>query len=782
MTNDLITHLNPSQQRAATHVNGPLLVVAGAGSGKTRTLTYRIANLILQEGIYPEEILAVTFTNKAAKEMKDRIERLFIERYLRQAQQPVDTDRSFENLSPAEQTEIRSIVYKQYTKKLWIGTFHSLCARILRFDIEKYKTEDGRGWQKNFTIFDESDVQTLVKEIVTKDLQLDEKKFDPKSMRYAISGAKNRCWTPAEYLKNESGYKVQTIFRVYQTYQQKMLANNALDFDDLIFVPVQLLRQDQKVLNYWHDRFKHILVDEYQDTNRTQYELIRLLVTNNQNEVDWSNRSVFAVGDADQSIYSFRLADFRILMEFQDTFGDGLPDEHTKTMVKLEENYRSVSNILEIANELIANNTQRIPKILKPTKNEGDVIRFFHASDEGEEANYVIDRIRSYIKQGGKPGDCAILYRTNAQSRTFEDVLVRHNINYRVVGGMRFYDRKEIKDILAYLRVLINPNDRVSLLRIINVPRRGIGKETINRLTETALELDIPLFELLQQQETVRMIANRSARSVQSFIEQMIKWMERLQETRAIDLIRSVIEESGYQKELQEEGTNEALDRLDNLQELVNAAAQYASENEDESLEGFLANAALSSTDEGTGNNEQRVTLMTLHGAKGLEFPIVFLVGLEQGLFPSYRSLDNPADLEEERRLMYVGITRAQEKLYLTSAQERRLYGSSQYALKSQFLEELPQNLVLEEGKPQRQSKTAAKVIPFKPREDKTEKKDKTTDRAKPKWQVGDQVHHPVKGIGTIEKIIGNEKSFSLVVRFDDQTKQIISPSSLNRN
>jgi DNA helicase-2/ATP-dependent DNA helicase PcrA len=769
MTNSLLSDLNPSQKKAASHTNGPLLVVAGAGSGKTRTLTFRIANLILHQNVDAEEILAVTFTNKAAREMKDRIDRLFIQQQLLEGGVP---NHSLESLSPAEQTEIKSIVYKKYTKKLWIGTFHSLCARILRFDIEKYQNEDGKGWLRNFTIFDESDVHSLIKEIVVKDLQLDEKKFDPKGMRYAISGAKNRCWSPADYLKNEGGYKAQTVFKVYQTYQQRMLANNALDFDDLIFVPVQLFRQQPKVLSYWHDRFKHILVDEYQDTNRTQYELIRLLVTNNQDQVDWSNRSVFVVGDADQSIYSFRLADFKILMEFQDAFGDGLPDDQTQTMVKLEENYRSVSNILEVANELISNNTQRIEKILKATIKEGDVIRYFNAPDEGAEANYVIDRIKEQIKKGKKAGDCAILYRTNAQSRTFEEVLVRNNINYRVVGGMRFYDRKEIKDILAYLRVLVNPNDRVSLLRIINVPRRGIGKETINRLVETATELDVPLFELLQRQETVRMIASRAARSVQSFIDQMTGWMSQMNEKKATDLIRQIIEESGYQTELQQSGTNEDLDRLDNLQELVNAAAQYGMENEDDSLEGFLANAALSSADEGTGDNEEKVTLMTLHGAKGLEFPVVFLVGLEQGLFPSYRSLDNPADLEEERRLMYVGITRAKEKLFLTSAQERRLYGNSQYAVKSQFLDELPQALILEEGKPR--VKQSTKVIPLRP-------KLTTTPNSQTNWQIGDKVSHKEMGIGTIEKIIGSSKSFSLVVKFNDRVKQILAPSSVEK-
>ncbi len=752
-----LQRLNPSQQRAVLHRDGALLVVAGAGSGKTRTLTYRLANLLLTAGVDPEEILAVTFTNKAAKEMKTRLENLLMETQLPPGQTLAD-------LSPPEETATRSIVYRKYTKHLWIGTFHSLCARLLRFDIEKYQTEDGRKWSRHFVIYDESDVQSLVKEIVTKDLNLDDKRFDPRSIRYAISGAKNRGWTPQDYRQQERGYRGETIYQVYRLYQERLLQNNALDFDDLIFLPVQLFRQQEQVLHYWHNRFRHILVDEYQDTNRTQYELIRLLVTNNKGTtIDWTNRSVFAVGDADQSIYSFRLADFRILLEFQDTFGDGLPDSETKTMIKLEENYRSVANILHAANALIQNNTQRIDKVLRPTRGEGDAIRYYNAFDEVEEARYVVDRIKAHIRGGGKPGDCAILYRTNAQSRVFEEVLMRQNINYRVVGGMRFYDRKEIKDILAYLRLIVNPQDNVSLLRIINVPKRGIGKETVNKLMDKAVELELSLFEFLQQEEVVKLIASRAYRSIQSFVHQILRW-QRLQETvKASELIRTVIVESGYQNELQEEGTEEAIDRLNNLQELINAAVQYAQENEDESLPGFLATASLSAAEESTGESETKVNLMTLHGAKGLEFPVVFLVGLEQGLFPSYRALDNPADLEEERRLMYVGITRAQEKLYLTSAQERRLYGNSQCAEVSQFLAELPAELILEEGKQKRS--TTAKVIPLRPTN----------------WQIGDRVKHPHLGLGTVERIIGSGKTISLLVKFPPNTRQILLPHSVQK-
>ena len=451
---DFLAHLNPSQRRAVEHVYGPLLVVAGAGSGKTRALTFRIAHLIREHRVEPRHLLAVTFTNKAAKEMRERIERLFAQQVAE-----VEYGQPFSTLSDGEQGQIRSRVYRTYIKDLWVGTFHALCARMLRFDIEKYEDEQGRKWTKQFSIFDESDAQALIKDIVVNKLNLDKNKFDPKSIRYAISNAKNRGLNPNQ-VAAEQGYKGRVIAQVYEEYIAQLSTNNALDFDDLILIPVYLFRQNPDILDYWHNRFQHILVDEYQDTNRTQYDLIRLLVTNGSNPrsfQNWDNRSVFVVGDVDQSIYSFRAADFTILMEFQQDFGDRLPDEETRTMVKLEENYRSTANILQVANALINHNTQRIDKILRPTRGQGEGIVCYQAEDEMEEAEYVVNYIRGLVHDHPELSwkDFAILYRTNAQSRSFEEVLVQWNIPYTIVGGLRFYDRKEVKDILAKIRLIL---------------------------------------------------------------------------------------------------------------------------------------------------------------------------------------------------------------------------------------------------------------------------------------------------------------------------------------
>ena len=432
---DFLSHLNPSQRQAVEHFCGPLLVVAGAGSGKTRALTYRISNLVLTHRIHPENILAVTFTNKAAREMKERIEKLFAERLAQEEQ-----GKALDLLAPYEQTKLRSRVYKTITKPLWIGTFHSLCARLLRMEIHKFQDEQGRRWQQNFSIFDESDAQSLVKDIVINQLNLDDRKFPPRSVRYAISNAKNKGWSPPDLEANQPDFKGRVIAAVYSAYQTALAANNALDFDDLIRVPVLLFQQNEQTLAYWHQQFHHILVDEYQDTNRTQYDLLRLLATNGaeaKNFDNWQHRSVFVVGDADQSIYSFRAADFKILMGFQQDFGDGLPDDCTRTMVKLEENYRSTENILQVANQLIEHNTERIDKILKPTRGAGEPIHCHRADDETEEADFVVQNIRTLEQQHPEVqwGDFAILYRTNAQSRAFEEVLVRWGVPYTVVGG-----------------------------------------------------------------------------------------------------------------------------------------------------------------------------------------------------------------------------------------------------------------------------------------------------------------------------------------------------------
>ncbi|MEB3884133.1 DNA helicase PcrA [Lyngbya sp. CCY1209] len=773
-TVDFLTTLNPSQRQAVEHFCGPMLVVAGAGSGKTRALTYRVANLIHTHRVNPENILAVTFTNKAAREIKERVESIFAQQ---QAQKQYGKPLSA--LEPAEQTQLRSHVYRTLTKHLWMGTFHSLCARILRYDINKYQDEKGRQWQQNFSIFDESDAQAQVKQIVTKQLNLDDKKFDPRKIRYKISNAKNLGLSPQEYSRENPDYSGRVISEVYGLYQDALAANNALDFDDLIRVPVALFRQNEQVLAYWHQKFRHILVDEYQDTNRTQYDLIRLLATNGEEPrsfENWKNRSIFVVGDVDQSIYSFRMADYTILLEFQDDFGDGLSDDDTRTLIKLEENYRSRENILEVANHLIQNNTARIEKVLRPTRSGGTPIYCYQADEEIAEAQFVVDQIKMLIDQNPElgPGSFAILYRTNAQSRPFEDVLLRNNILYNVVGGLKFYDRKEIKDALSYLRVLANPADSVSLQRIINVPRRGIGRTTLDGLNNAAQQLGVPLWEIVGDEDSVNTVAGRSAKSVNRFAQIIQSWRDRVETTSALDILEGILADCGYFDDLKNQGTDEADNRLDNLRELCNAVSQYQEEYEDSSLQGFLASASLSSDLDNLEEGQQAVSLMTLHSAKGLEFPIVFLVGLEQGLFPNFRSIDDPLSLEEERRLCYVGITRAQEQLFITHALERRLWGYREPCVPSMFLKELPENLI--EG-----------YRPFvrpiqKPATKKTGKKKK---RAKPTpatnpetWKVGDRVFHTTFGVGKITHIFGgNGGKQSLAIKFHGSSPKILDPS-----
>ncbi|MBE9206622.1 DNA helicase PcrA [Nostoc sp. LEGE 06077] len=762
-TIDFLSHLNPSQRQAVEHYCGPLLVVAGAGSGKTRALTYRIANLILKHRVNPENILAVTFTNKAAREMKERIQKLFAEQLA-----TTQYGKRFELLEEYEQTKLRSQVYRTYIKELWCGTFHSLFSRILRFDIEKYQDEKGRKWNRNFSIFDESDAQSLVKEIVTKQLNLDDKKFEPRSVRYAISNAKNQGLSPQDFEKDQPNYRGRVIAQVYNSYQDKLAQNNALDFDDLILVPTKLFQQNEQVLGYWHRKFCHILVDEYQDTNRTQYDLIRLLVTNGEDrksEWNWQNRSVFVVGDADQSIYSFRMADFTILLEFQNDFGDGLPDEDTRTMVKLEENYRSCENILQAANELIENNTQRIDKVLKPTRGSGEQIHCHKADDELAEAHFVIRQIQTLEHQHPELnwGSFAILYRTNAQSRPFEELLVRNQIPYTVVGGMKFYDRKEIKDVIAYLRAIANPSDTVSLLRVINTPRRGIGKATIDNLINASQQLGVSLWEILSDETSVNTLAGRSAKAVNNFGQMIGRYQEQVATVPVSEIVMGLLEDSGYVKDLHSQGTDEAEDRIQNVQELYNAVLQFQEENEEVSLTAFLQSTALSSDLDNLKEGQTAVSLMTLHASKGLEFPVVFLVGLEQGLFPNYRSMNDPAALEEERRLCYVGITRAQERLHLSHARERRLYGSREPALRSQFLDELPPELLTSNNK-SRQTYT------------KTTATNHEQPQGAHNWQVGDQVLHKTFGIGEITHIFGEGNKISVAIKFASLGQKIIDP------
>ena len=724
--------------------------------------------------------------------MKDRLELLLAKRL-----SSLTHGKPWNALQVAEQREIRNRIHREISRELWIGTFHALFSRLLRFDIDKFKDPEGLTWTKQFSIYDETDAQSLIKEIVTQDLQLDPKRFEPKKVRWAISNAKNQCLLPDDLSNNQEGQRGKLVAETYRLYRKALAANNALDFDDLLLIPVQLLQQNEKIRTYWHSRFKHVLVDEYQDTNWTQYELIKQLVTNGKDPSsfqDWNNRSVFVVGDADQSIYSFRAADFRILMGFQEDFGKkSLDNTYDSTLVKLEENYRSTSTILEAANSLISNNKERIDKVLRATRGEGEPIRLTRCDDEIAEAEAVIHRLR--ILDASNPelnwGDMAILYRTNAQSRAIEDSLVRWSIPYIVVGGLRFYDRREIKDLLAYLRLLINPSDSVSLLRVLNVPKRGIGKTTVQRLSDAASQLKIPLWEVVNDPEAVRSLAGRSAKGLLIFSELINELQSHLLSSSPAELVQLVLEKSGYLSELIATGTDEAEERRRNLQELVNAALQYQEESEDANLEGFLSTAALSSDADNKDTASNRVTLMTLHSSKGLEFPVVCLVGMEQGLFPSYRSLDDPSSLEEERRLCYVGLTRAKEKLFLFHASERRMWGGMREpAIASIFLSEIPEELVkgdipLSGGATLRREKNLDRLTRIDRQSNKksfpSEAENavrKTYSGPSPgkRWSVNDRVEHSSFGEGIITHVFGSGEKISLAIKFSGMGPKILDP------
>ncbi len=788
--NFLFNSLNNEQLQAVKHVFGPLLVVAGAGSGKTKALTHRIANLIENNAIDPYNILAVTFTNKAAKEMKARLEVLLAkELAFNQFGQPWST------LKEIDQNQLRNNVYQDRLKDLWIGTFHSLFSRLLRYDIEKYNDPEGLKWTRQFSIYDETDSQTLVKEIVSQDMNLDPKRFDPKKIKRAISNAKNQCFTSNELEEKADDHFEKIVAEAYKRYRISLSKNNALDFDDLLLLPVFLLRQNDFVRDYWHKRFQHILVDEYQDTNRTQYELIKLITagkTEPQKFQNWEDRSIFVVGDADQSIYSFRAADFRILIGFQEDFKNGCNNEEKASLIKLEENYRSSSNILNAANSLIENNTERIDKVLRATKEKGELLKLLSCDDEISEAEAITSKLKSLNNSNQKPiwKNFAILYRTRAQSRVLEESLVRWQIPYTIFGGLRFYDRREIKDAIAYLKVLVNSADNVSLLRIINVPRRGIGKTTIQKLVDLSNKLNIPLWEVLNDKQSIEETIGRSSKGISKFTELMNDLLCYLENSGPAQLLQLILEKSGYLSDLLNSGTEESEDRRNNLQELINAATQYEEETENGDAEGFLSTAALTTDNDTKKNNPNSVTLMTLHNSKGLEFQNVFITGLEQGLFPSHRSVDTPSLLEEERRLCYVGITRAKERVFLSHARERRLWGGMREAtIPSIFLSEIPEDLI--DGELPQTGGASIRRDWHLDRLTRVDRNNSNQFINKPinavrklysgpskgkSWIVGDKLIHSKFGKGEIIHIFGSGEKISLAVKFGDKGSKILDP------
>ena len=783
--NYLFESLNTQQAEAVSHLDGPLLVIAGAGSGKTKALTHRIANLIQFHKINPKNILAVTFTNKAAKEMKERIE-IILAKALSRERYP---DQLWSNIGVAQQNLLREIIFKDKLKDLWIGTFHSLFSKLLRFDIEKYIDADGLTWKKSFSIYDEKDSLTLIKEIIKNEIKIDDIQLknlglNAKKIKYKISSAKNKCLTSKQIEEEAKDEEKKIIAEVYKRYKKSLSKNNALDFDDLILIPVLLLKQNEVVRDYWHKRFKHILIDEYQDTNQTQYELIKLITTNakGKNQIlEWKDRSIFVVGDADQSIYSFRAADFRILMNFQKDFNN--QGDFEVPMIKLEKNYRSTSNILNAANNLIRNNQTRIDKMLEPTRENGDPIKIITCEDEKEEAVTVINKIEMLSKSMDKPlwSHFAILYRTRAQSRLFDIELRKKGIPRKVIG-LSFYDRKEIKDIHAYSKVLVNHDDDGSLLRIINVPKRGIGLTTIKKLREGAEDLNISLFDFIRDENCLKSILGKSHKGIDEFVEIMNELSFYLSKSPSI-VIQLIIEKSGYWGDLNTGDPHEDIEKKNILNELINAAIQFEEENPNATLEDYLSSMALA-TDAQTKENKDntnRVTLMTLHNSKGLEFKNVFITGLEQGLFPSYNALNTPSELEEERRLCYVGLTRAKDRIFLTHARERLQWGGDRDRLHTEssiFLDEIPYNLIKEElprSNGSARAKTRLDRLTRVDREDRFELSQKPFNSIKrlhsgpskgKQWMVGDKLIHLKFGIGEIEKIMGINEKLTLIVKF----------------
>lgn len=636
---DCTNGLNPQQAEAVLNTEGPMLIMAGAGSGKTKVLTCRVANL-LQKGVRPYRILAITFTNKAAAEMRERVN----------------------NMSGAA------------AKDVWLFTFHAFCARFLRMEIENLP-----GYGGNFAIYDTADSQNLIKQVL-KELNLDDKRFQPAGILSRISNAKNTLLDAAAFAKEAGDFYEQKVAEVYARYQEKLQLNNALDFDDLLMLSIKLLQENKEVREKYQDRFDYLLVDEYQDTNHAQYLLTKLLAA--------KHRNICVVGDADQSIYGWRGADIQNILDFEKDYPDA-------KVIKLEQNYRSTQVILDAANAVIENNTGRKPKNLWTDNKNGAEIIYFQAADERDEARFVIEQLQNLQRtENKKLGDMAVLYRTNTQSRIFEEMLIKSGISYNMVGGLKFYERKEIKDIIAYLRVIFNPADSLSLLRIINVPKRGIGDASLAKIQAYANANNIGLFDAVSNAAEIEGLGSRFVSKLDDLAGIIFELMNMAAEAPVEDVINRVLSDTGYLEELENERTPQAQSRIDNLHELISVAQEFAQGDEENNLENFLAHVALVSDIDDAEMGEDAITLMTLHSSKGLEFPVVFLAGMEEGLFPHARTLMDETEIEEERRLCYVGITRAKEKLFLSSAKMRTIFGNTVTYPPSRFLQEIPAKLV----------------------------------------------------------------------------------------
>lgn len=723
MINNMFDNLNTQQVDAVRTINGPMLILAGAGSGKTKVLTCRVAHLINQ-GVLPYKILAITFTNKAAAEMRERVDKMA----------------------------------GAAAKDVWLFTFHAFCARVLRYDIDKLGI-----YGNNFAIYDTTDTKNLIKQIL-KDMNLDEKRFQPSGIIGAISNAKNQMKTPEIYAREAGDFFEQQVAKIYEIYQEKLQANNAVDFDDLLLLTLRLLTENEEIREKYQNKFDYLMVDEYQDTNHVQYLLTKILAAKHQN--------ICVVGDADQSIYGWRGADIRNILDFE-------KDYPQAKLVKLEQNYRSTQTILDAANAVIENNAGRKSKNLWTDNGTGKKITCFRALNDRDEAHFVVEKIQELQnKEKMKLGDISILYRTNTQSRIFEEMLIKSGLPYNIIGGTKFYERKEIKDIISYLRVLFNPNDSLSLLRIINVPRRGIGDATIARLEAYALETGQSLFDIVSKPDAIVGLSGRFVNKLNDLTMILFDLIGEAATLPVKQLIENVLHKTGYLEELELSRSAQDQSRIENLHELINVAAEFEHKaelnNDVPNLENFLADVALVADIDDADLEEDAITLMTLHSAKGLEFPVVFLVGLEEGLFPHARTLLDETEIEEERRLCYVGITRAEKYLYLTNARMRMIFGHTISYPVSRFLQEVPENLVEEYKRP-----IPEKTIRLENNNQQAEKPRNTNWFLKPKtsfipkennnngkFSVGDKVSHKKWGVGTIVAVKDSDDGQEVKIAF----------------
>ena len=737
---ELLEGLNDKQYEAVVNTEGPCLVIAGAGSGKTKVLTHKIAYLIEEKEVKPWNILAITFTNKAANEMKERVENLV----------------------------------GSSAQDIWMGTFHSICVRILRKFIDRI------GFDHSFVIFDTSDQRTLIKECL-KDLNIDDKMFTDRIVQFEISNAKNDMKEPEQFEAISKGdFRKEKIAKVYNLYQRRLKENNAIDFDDIINFTIKIFKENEDVIDYYSDKFKYILVDEYQDTNKSQFTLIKMLAK--------AHGNITVVGDNDQGIYSFRGADISNILNFEKDF------KGTK-IIKLEQNYRCTQNILNAANSVIKNNEVKYKKKLWTENEEGALPTFHVSDDEYDEGRYIVEQINHLRREEYyKYSDFAILYRMNSQSRAIEEILRREDIPYKIVGGLKFYERKEIKDIISYLRLINNTSDNLALKRIINEPKRGIGKTSLDKIQAISEQSGIPMYEIIKEADNYGL--TRVYTNAKPFIEVIEDLISKKDEYTITELIKHTLKESGYTKALEEENSIEAENRIENLEEFLTVAVQFEEEEAENDLSSFLEGITLSSDIDGMDDEEESVTLMTLHSAKGLEFPVVFLVGMEEGIFPGYKSIGEPKELEEERRLCYVGITRAKNNLYLTCSRQRTMFGSTSCNPVSRFVKEIPEEMMLGaeeiEDKPKDtfedskyewsyggNTKSYKVDIPktkpepsfaFRSAESflaKLNNKNKEQDVDLSKYKEGQRIYHKRFGEGNISKIEPEGDDLKLDIQFD---------------